>query len=322
MNIPAHHTKNYGRLYEYVAAKCTTPEDALIALLTHLDIIENTPFRQFVKPFPRESWPAFLWRDRRRLARLLRHAPSAGTQGIHVRYDQHWAADDFRAQRKRRRDYLVGGMVYRMPELAFTGVLLHYVTSVFRTHIRPGDRVVEFGCGAGRNLFTLRRLFPALRLQGFDISPSGVAACRHTAERLGITDLEVGVLDLTDAAAFSAATATIEPGAVLMTMGCLECVPDTPAVVSRLLGLRPRLVIHCEPLYELHKGGALSRDFFTRRHLARVGYMKTLVTSVGALQREGRARIVACERTGLGKALLEYSLLVWAPAIAAEPPAH
>jgi len=310
--IPAHNAKTYARLYDYVAAKCLGPTDVLAGFLSHLDLIRRTPLTELVGRYETHSWPGYMWRNRRRLMRLLSSQAETTTEGIRARYNDHWSAEDVRRGRKRLRDYLVGGRLYQMPELAYTPPLMQYLSGLYMRHIRPDDHVVEFGCGAGRNLMMLRQLIPEIRCEGFDQSAEGISACRDLATCLRMPELHFGVLDLTNDDDFATATAHIAPGAVLMTMGCLECVPGTADVVRRLHRLRPRLILHFEPIAELYQSAFPSRDFFIRRHLQRVGYMTTLLTTVREYEQSGQATIRELARPGFGKALVEYATLVWA----------
>ena len=244
---------------------------------------------------------------------LLSSQSETTTEGIRARYDDHWSAEDVRRGRKRLRDYLVGGRLYQMPELAYTPPLMQYLSELYMRHIRPNDHVVEFGCGAGRNLMMLRQLIPGIRCEGFDQSAAGISACRDLATRLRMPELDFGVLDLTDDAAFTTATADIAPGAVLMTMGCLECVPGPRTSSDDCTAFARGFILHFEPIAELYQSGFPSRDFFIRRHLQRVGYMTTLLTTVRESEQSGQATIHELARPGFGKALVEYATLVWAP---------
>jgi hypothetical protein len=54
---------------------------------------------------------------------------------------------------------------------------------------------------------------------------------------------------------------------VVITIGCLEVVPETARAIEQILALQPRCVIHFEPVLELHTGFFPGRDYFARRHL-------------------------------------------------------
>lgn len=52
----------------------------------------------------------------------------------------------------------------------------------------PGARVLEIGCGTGRNLILAARRYPEARFYGFDISEVMLDTARASIERAGLTD--------------------------------------------------------------------------------------------------------------------------------------
>ncbi len=54
--------------------------------------------------------------------------------------------------------------------------------------LRPGERVVEIGCGTGRNLIALARRHPEIRLYGIDASAVMLATARYNIRRAGLSD--------------------------------------------------------------------------------------------------------------------------------------
>jgi S-adenosylmethionine-diacylgycerolhomoserine-N-methlytransferase len=52
--------------------------------------------------------------------------------------------------------------------------------------VRPGDRVLEVGCGTGRNLVRLARMHPAARLHGLDASGEMLKTARAKLRRAGL----------------------------------------------------------------------------------------------------------------------------------------
>lgn len=60
------------------------------------------------------------------------------------------------------------------------------------THLAPGTRLLEVGCGTGEVLRILDHAFPALALSGVDIEPMQIATARQRLNRPGIPiDLQV-----------------------------------------------------------------------------------------------------------------------------------
>ncbi|MGB7976009.1 MAG: class I SAM-dependent methyltransferase [Roseiarcus sp.] len=50
----------------------------------------------------------------------------------------------------------------------------------------PGDRVLEIGCGTGRNLIKLARTYPEARLHGLDVSREMLATAAASTARTGL----------------------------------------------------------------------------------------------------------------------------------------
>ncbi len=70
----------------------------------------------------------------------------------------------------------------------------------------PGARVLEVGCGTGRNLIVAARRFPAARFTGIDISAEMLVTARANVARAGLSDritLAQGDATAFDAAALS-----------------------------------------------------------------------------------------------------------------------
>jgi S-adenosylmethionine-diacylgycerolhomoserine-N-methlytransferase len=51
----------------------------------------------------------------------------------------------------------------------------------------PGDRVLEIGCGTGRNLVKLARAYPEARLYGLDVSREMLASAAAAVARFGLS---------------------------------------------------------------------------------------------------------------------------------------
>jgi SAM-dependent methyltransferase len=66
----------------------------------------------------------------------------------------------------------------------------------WRTADPARARVLEIGCGAGRNLLSIAALTPGARCVGFDISSSAIAAAQSLAARAGIGNATFEVADI------------------------------------------------------------------------------------------------------------------------------
>jgi hypothetical protein len=161
-------------------------------------------------------------------------------------------------------------------------------------HAGASKRVVELGAGCGHNLLTLHLSHPDWTLKGLDISPNGIAAGREIASHFGLSDrISLDRIDLTDAADPNFSSITDE---VVFTYFCIEQIPyDVKKVVDNIIAARPKRVINIEPTTELLDLTSV-RDLVSFLYIRSVDYQTELFSTLDALEREGRIRILARER--------------------------
>jgi SAM-dependent methyltransferase len=85
----------------------------------------------------------------------------------------------------------------------------------------PSSSVVDIGCGQGSALSALVRVDPALRVRGFDDSPTALARC--LARHLPVRPLDIAALSRADARAFATAIGPFDLAV------CLEVAEHLPA---------------------------------------------------------------------------------------------
>jgi len=95
--------------------------------------------------------------------------------------------------------------------------------------IRPGERLLDLGCGAGFDLFVAARLVgPEGQVDGIDLTPEMVALATANLQRAGLTNVTVSQLQ-TDSLPYPAAAFT-----VVISNGVINLAPDKAALFREL----------------------------------------------------------------------------------------
>jgi SAM-dependent methyltransferase len=173
------------------------------------------------------------------------------------------------------------------------------------------ERLVEVGCGSGRNLFAAASSGRWKELRGLDLSPTGVQVVREVASHFGLAGVSAGPIDLLDES--SPGFAELR-GATCFTFYCLEQLPSyTEAVLRRLAAAGVRRVIHIEPTMEFFNAASV-RDLASIAYIWRQNYLADLVETARRLEQQGTIRIVATRRLGFAPTLRNTpTLVVWEP---------
>jgi S-adenosylmethionine-diacylgycerolhomoserine-N-methlytransferase len=105
-----------------------------------------------------------------------------------------------------------------------------------RLNPRSGARVLEIGCGTGRNLILAARKYPAARFFGIDVSSEMLASASHAIARAGLSaHISVAQAD----------AATLDPAKLFGTAAfervfisyTLSMIPTWPEVLDRAIGV-------------------------------------------------------------------------------------
>lgn len=207
----------------------------------------------------------------------------------------------------------VGGAVFRMERAAYNRVRLQGLQEAIRESME--DQVielVELGCGAGYNVFSLALDPRWKRITGLDISPNGVAVARSVASNFGRGDLSFGLIDITDP---ENPSWSLLEGRSVFTYLCLEQLPSQiEQVITHLLAARPRRVVHIESSVDLLRPWR-PLDIANLVYLRSMDYQRSLMHVLAAKEREGRLRILGARSLQFAPTIHhDAALIVWEPA--------
>lgn len=180
---------------------------------------------------------------------------------------------------------------------------------VLATNDGGASSLVEIGCGAGRNLFTLAAADRWDHIHGVDIAPTGLAVIAEVAARFGVDKVSASRIDLLDE---SYENNPELKGATAFSYYCLEQLPaHAETVIRRLVKAGVRRGIHIEPSLELFSPSRLG-DIATASYIWRQDYQRSVLSAVRALEQEGVLCLVKAERLGFAPTVRnEPTLVVW-----------
>jgi ubiquinone/menaquinone biosynthesis C-methylase UbiE len=173
-------------------------------------------------------------------------------------------------------------------------------------------QLVDLGAGYGSVVLRLAadEALRSCRILALDLTDEAVA-CMDLLAQSERCDVRLGNCDLQnlDLRGFS-----IEENAVFVTSWALAYVDDLETMVAEISRLRPKVVLHFEPIYE-HWSALTILDSLRRRYCEANDYNSTLLCDLRGYESQGRIRIID-ERTNLvgENALAPVSLVAWTPA--------
>lgn len=95
-----------------------------------------------------------------------------------------------------------------------------------RARLRPGDRVLELGCGTGTT--ALKLADPAWEIEATDFSARMIAIATEKARAAGVGTVRFAQADMTDPAAATG------PFDVALAFNLLQLMPDLPAALAAI----------------------------------------------------------------------------------------
>lgn len=191
-----------------------------------------------------------------------------------------------------------------------------YVNLVERAlHEDPSPHLVEVGCGYGSILFELIRRANVnyKSVIGLEYTQQGqeLAQCLAAWHDYDVT---IGQGD------FNASTISsieIPPGSDLITSFALSYVRDSALALGNVLKLKPRRVVHFEPVFQ-HYPEQTMLGLLQRRYLEVNDYNLDFRRELARLEDAGIIEIIKEEAAIFGgNCLAPVSLLVWRPVVTA-----
>jgi hypothetical protein len=180
-----------------------------------------------------------------------------------------------------------------------------------RASAGPATGLVELGCGQGVNLFSLACDPYWTKLTGLDISNSALEAGRQAAAHFRLSGrITFQPLDLLAA---DHPSWPVLRGATVFTYYCFEQLKrGLRGAVDNVLAAAPARVIHFEVTPELWGLGPF--DLVNRAYIWSQDYQASLLTSLRALERERRLRVVDVRRLFYAPGPRnDASLICWEP---------
>lgn len=229
---------------------------------------------------------------------LLRPPVKRDTEFVTAEYnhdqrDEYWkpelSADDFIYGNARDVGWvLIDNQVERRTERAVREHLLPRLRDRVARYSKPGDLVVEYGAGTGRNLAYLSRALPDRKYLGLELTPRSVENGRRLMSEHGLA-VEMQVADVTKPYAFAT------PPAVGYSVLALEQMPGSVSrsAIEQMAAAATRAVICFEPIRELY--GYSLRGITSRLRQYRADYLGGLPKHA----RELGLKIVVEELSGL-----------------------
>jgi len=187
------------------------------------------------------------------------------------------------------------------------------ICRVLKPLLGQADRVVELGCGWGRNLFYLQNQGLCRHIAGGDLVADGVELASRIADRYGLS-AHFGLFD------YNAPGGELDQhieNSVVFTHNSIEQIPYLrDEFLEYLIEKRVHCVVHLEPVSELH-GSDNMMHLLWKKYTEINDYNRNLLSLLRKFEDIGKIRINAIMPHQLGlNAFNGCSIIVWEPVAA------
>lgn len=174
--------------------------------------------------------------------------------------------------------------------------LLDRIVEAVRTRVRPGQTVVEFGSGDGRNILYLRTLFPDIHFAGLELSSSSVELSKLVAQKFGINGVDFFRADVSQP--LPEKLGGREVGLVYSSFALEQMPRIFEDAVLNMFSLSPSSIVLFEPVSEVWPRNL--RGIVGRLRVKAIDRLQHLPRIVERLTRENpQFRLIKIERSGL-----------------------
>ncbi len=186
-----------------------------------------------------------------------------------------------------------------------------FISNALEPHL-PASALVELGCGYGSVILGLARkaAFQDIPYFAADFTTTGPELAELVAKQEGIA-LSTGNANLRSN---PVTDLSIPEGAVIYTAYAAQYVePLTDDFVNGLLALKPKAVVHVEPVYE-HCNPETLLGLLRQRYIQACRYNRNLSTILHHHERLGSLEVIQESVPGFGpNPLLAASVIAWKP---------
>jgi len=178
--------------------------------------------------------------------------------------------------------------------------------------INGAAALVELGAGYGSKAFALKQtdLFSDVPLIIGELTENGRNASRLLAKKLKI-DVKVGACDFR---VLSIDKELVPYDSVIFTSYAMHYVPKFPkGIIDYFLKLKPRVVIHFEPLFETLDNNSV-HSLLCQEYIKQNDYTTNLYSRILRAEEEGKIKVLELSKKVMGQnPLLPISVIIWKP---------
>jgi len=203
---------------------------------------------------------------------------------------------------------LLNGEIHSCTDFEYTKILRKQFADNLKNYLNS-NTIIELGCGNGKHLFSLRAFGFKNNMEGYDISQNAIKSCRLKNDYFD-SDIKFDTLDLTTELE---SLGTLKNKIVFSAHSLEQLKRYTDKIILDLIKLKPKRVIHFEPVPELYAFSM--RDIISRMYNYAHDYQNNLLVTLKKYEKRKMLKIIDVHRLGTSmNPLNETTLINWVPA--------